>query len=361
MNKPGVRYKPWVDSVERIRGDLSSRHDTLRLDKNERISPFPLEFWKKVISKIRQEHVLAYPEVESLYVKLAKSLGLQRENLMITAGSDFAIKVAFELFVNPDDQVIMIDPTFAMVEVYCDLYKAEKIKIGYDFDLNLMFDDMIGSICEDVSLIMIANPNSPTGTYINNDELVTILKRAARFSIPVFVDEAYHGFCPHTALDLLDQYENLIISRTFSKAAGLAGLRIGFIVANKELTSLLYKFRPMYEVNSIAVMFMEEILDNKEVVEEYIEETRLGKEYLLGELQKRSFRTIDTYTNFIHADFGRSKNAILECFKKGKILVRGVLKVKGYDNFTRISVGARPEMERVIHCIDEAMIRKGTA
>ena len=123
-----MKYKKWVDEVNRVRGGLETRLDKVRLDKNERLAPFNIEFWNKLMSKITQEHILAYPEVEPLYLKLANFLGVTTENLLITAGSDFAIKVVFELFVNSGDEVIFIDPTFAMVDVYCGLYNVKKIK-----------------------------------------------------------------------------------------------------------------------------------------------------------------------------------------------------------------------------------------
>ena len=332
---------------------METRLDKVRLDKNERLAPFTKELWDNVMAKFRQEHILAYPEVEPLYEKLAHFLGMTTDTLLITAGSDFAIKVAFDLFVNPGDEVIILDPTFAMVDVYCGLYSAKKIKIGYDSNLNLDIDKLIEAINEKVSLLVIANPNSPTGTYISNDILEGILRKAKQFSVPVLIDEAYYGFCPFTAIDLLSIYNNLIITRTFSKTAGLAGLRIGYVVADSSLAKLLYRFRPMYEVNSIAVLFALEILDNWKLVDEYIRATDAGKKYLLKEFKALSFKTIDTYANFIHVDFGINKDNILSGFRRDGILIRGGLDVKGFENYTRISVGNIEVMKKVIESINK--------
>lgn len=346
-----MKYKKWVDAVDRVRGGIETRLDKIRLDKNERLAPFSDKLWNDVMLKIKQEHILAYPEVEPLYLKLADFLGVTTENLLITAGSDFAIKVAFELFVNNGDEVIFLDPTFAMVDVYCGLYNVKKIKIGYDSNLNLDINKLINSINEKVSLIIIANPNSPTGTYINNDTLKIILERAKGFSIPVLIDEAYYGFCSYTVIDLLKSHDNLIITRTFSKTAGLAGLRIGYIVADKSLARLLYRFRPMYEVNSIAVLFASEILDNWGIVDEYIKATDEGKKYLIKELNALSFKTIDTYANFIHVNFGSNREKILKGFERDRVLIKGKLDVKGFEGYTRISVGNIDEMKKVVKSI----------
>ena len=351
-----VKYKKWVDTVNRIRGSIETRLDKVRLDKNERLESFSDSFWSGLIVKIRQEHILAYPEVEPLYLKLAKFLNVKTENLMITAGSDSAIKSAFELFVNPGDEVIFIEPTFAMVDVYCGLYNAKKIKISYDSNLNLDIAKLIKSISEKVSLIIIANPNSPTGTYINNDALEGLLGKAKQFSVPVLIDEAYYGFCPYTAFDLLQSYDNLIIARTFSKAAGLAGLRIGYIVASPCLARLLYKFRPMYEVNSIAALFASEMLDNWGIVDGYIRATNEGKKYLINEFKAFSLKTIGTYTNFIHVNFGADREKIIKGFKRDGILVRGGLDVKGFEGYTRISVGNIDVMEKVVKSVRMSLI-----
>lgn len=346
-----MKYKKWIEGVTRVRGELESRLYKVRLDKNERLAHFGDDFWKGIMEKSTQEHVLAYPEVEPLYEKLARFLGVTTEHLVVTAGSDPAIKTAFELFVNPGDKVIFLNPTFAMVEVYCNLYNAEKIKIGYDSNLEPDINSLMDAIAEDVALVIIANPNSPTGTYIDNKTIEKILKKASASGIPVLIDEAYYGFCPYTALDLLTAYPNLIITRTFSKTAGLAGLRIGYIVAQPALAKLLYKFRPMYEINSLAVLFATELLNRWEVVEDYIKDTLEGKKYLISELNKLSFKTIDTFANFMHVDFGIHKLKILQGFQRDKILVRGGLSVKGFESYMRISVGNTEEMRKVVKSI----------
>nr|MBC8548447.1 aminotransferase class I/II-fold pyridoxal phosphate-dependent enzyme [Candidatus Brocadiales bacterium] len=161
-----IKYKKWVDTVHRIRGETETRFDKMRLDKNERISHLGEDLWRDMISKIKQEHILSYPEIEPFYSRLAGFLNVSTESLVVTAGADFAIKIAFELFVNPGEEVIVLSPTFAMIEVYCDLYCAKKIEIGYDLDLNLDIERLMNAINERVSLVVIANPNSPTGTYI---------------------------------------------------------------------------------------------------------------------------------------------------------------------------------------------------
>lgn len=350
-----LKYKKWITDIGRVRGGVDTRFDKVRLDKNERLAHFGDDFWNKMLLKIKQEHILAYPEVETLYLKLAGFLGMTPGNLLITAGSDFAIKVAFELFVSPGDEVVFLHPTFAMVEVYCELYNGRMKKIGYDSNLEPDIDGLMASINEKTSLIIIANPNSPTGTYIGNDVIKEILEKSRGLSIPVLIDEAYYGFCPHTAVDLINTYDNLVVTRTFSKTAGLAGLRIGYAVAAPALAGLLYKFRPLYEVNSVAVLFVSELLDNWRIVEEYIDAVDEGKRYFISELEGLSFRTINTRANFIHADFGQHREIIIKGFDRDGILMRGSLNVKGFESYSRISVGTVGEMEKAVASIKSSL------
>ncbi len=346
-----VKHKAWIGGVERVRGDRDSRFDWLRLDKNERVTPFPDAFLESVLRKLRVEHITAYPETEYLYEKLAAFLHLKPSQLMLTAESDAAIEHAFSVFVNPDDAVVTLRPTFAMVDVYCRLYGARQIPIGYDSDLNVDFQKLLGALDGSVSLVVVANPNSPTGTYIPVADIQKLLAGAARLNIPVLVDEAYYGFCKQTVLPLIQQYENLIVARTFSKAAGLAGARIGYLAAEERLAQLLYRFRPMYEVNSLGILLAAEILDHPHWVNDYLLATEAGRSYLRGKLSGMSVPFRDTFTNFIHIDFQQHKAAAQEQFERRKVIVRGGLPIAGFENYLRVTLGPEEAMRPVVEVI----------
>ncbi|MGH8672616.1 MAG: pyridoxal phosphate-dependent aminotransferase, partial [Burkholderiales bacterium] len=266
-------------------------------------------------------------------------------NIVLTAGSDAAIRHAFELFVNPGDRVITLTPTFAMVDVYCELYRATRIAISYSQDLVLDLEGLLNNMGPSASLVVLANPNSPTGTYIAHPDLEKILEKAQPDGVPVLVDEAYYGFCKQTALPFCQKYNNLMITRTFSKAAGLAGLRIGYVVAGEELAQLLYKFKPMYEINSIAVLAAMEILDNLQTVEDdYLNRTEEGREYLIQLLTEMNIAFRDTYANFIHIDFVQNKEEALREFEERGVLVGRGLPIQGYENYLRITLGPAEAM-----------------
>ena len=326
------------------------------MEKNERVTPFSSGFWKKAVKNITPERILAYPEPEGFYRKLSKFYGMSAGHFVLTAGSDAAIRNGFDLCVKPGDAVVTLKPTFAMVEVYCELYNAKKRLVSYNRDLSLDIDALLGSIDKKASLVVLANPNSPTGTYIDNATMEKIIRRAKQFGAVVLVDEAYYGFCPKTCLALVERFDNLMITRTFSKACGMAGLRIGYIIACPSLAELLYKFRPMYEVNSMALLFAETALDNWKETNTYIKETVAGKDYLIKELKRLGFSYVETRANFIHIDFKNKKKAAQQLFEQQEIRVRGGLALPGYESFLRITLGPKPAMRKFVQAL-EALCR----
>ena len=202
--------------------------ENLGLDKNERVS-FGQEFFKEIIDEITSiilVHTLRQGHCMIKYQNISMST---KKNLVITAGADLAIRHCFDLFVNPCDKVICLEPTFAMVDVYCKLYNANKFNVSYNNRLNLDISNIIEAVDEKTSLIIIANPNSPTGTILNLEELRQVLLAAQAEKVPVLIDEAYFEFSNFSALPLLNEFENLIISRTFSKSFWFSWVKDRFL------------------------------------------------------------------------------------------------------------------------------------
>ena len=353
-----VKFREHIAKVWRPAPEEQSRIGKIRLDKNERISPFPAAFWQSALDEVTQEIVQACPEVWPLYKKLADIHSLPIENFLLTAGSDAAIRHCFEAFVAPDDKVLYPEPTFAMYAVYGALYGAVMDAVGYDSNLNLNLGYVVDKIDAKTSLIILANPNSPTGTYVSNTWVEQILEKALIYRVPVLIDEAYYGFCPHTAAGLMNNYPNMIITRSFSKITGMAGLRVGYAMGHPEVISLLTKFRPMYEVNAVGVVFARKILDNWKIAATYGDQTIEGRERFSSYLKECGFAVVDTETNFLHVDFGTLKKSMLDALAAEGILVRGMLNISGFENYTRFSVGPWEVMSRVVEIIHANMCQK---
>ena len=343
-----IRYKKRIGKILRLKNVPESRRKKLCLDKNERISGFKKNFLKKLLSKINSESVTSYPEVWNLYDSLAKFHKLNINQFVVTTGIDGAIKNCFELFVSKGDKVIILKPTFAMVDVYCNIAGAEKIIINYDQKLNLDTNHLISSINRNISLIIIANPNSPTGTLISQFNMEKIIKKANIYNVPVLVDEAYYEFCNLTVLSLLKKYKNLIISRTFSKAYGLAGLRVGYIIANPKLAKLLFNLKPMYEINSIGILACTMMLKNSRVYKHYISETKKGLKVLVKFLEDNNIDFIKTHANFIYINIGKKINYFYNKLFREGILTKKGLAIKGYENYLRITLGPPRQIKTFI-------------
>ena len=343
-----------IDKIYRVRKELS-RYKKIRLDKNERLNDFESYFINKIKNKINSNYLNTYPEVEPLYKIFSQKLKLDREMLVLTAGSDMAIRNCFELLVKPRDKIITIFPTYGMVDVYAKLFDANQVRINFNKKLELDINKLVREIDYKTKLIIIANPNSPTGTIIENKQIVNIFKKAKKFNCYVLIDEAYYGFYDFTVLSYLKKFSNLIILRTFSKAYGLAGCRVGFIIANKSIAKRLYKFRPMYEINFISVLIVKEILKNKTILKKNIKETKKGKEYLVKNLNRLGFNYHNSFANLLLIDFKtRSlKMKVWDSLKKKNILITEEPTIPGCKNFLRFCLGPVKYMRLIIKTLEK--------
>ena len=334
---------------------FSSRKNFLRLDKNERVG----EFSKKLINdfKISSFDLSAYPETGAIYKLLSKKLKIKLNQLLIVPGSEFGIRICLEHFCTKrKSKLIALEPTFGMVEAYSKLYNIKKINIPYNSSLKIDYNKLLKSIKKKTSLIIIANPNSPTGTIIEKEKLLEIIGKARKYNIPVLIDEAYNGFYNFSYIKYINKFKNLIILRTFSKSFGLAGLRAGYLISNKKIMEEIYKYKPMYEINSIACKIIELFLNNPLIEKKYISETNKGKIYFQNELKKIKIQYLKTFANFIHINLKNKKKLIEKQLKLEKILTRKGPGVKGLDQFLRITLGPKKQMKEVVKVLKKNFI-----
>ena len=338
-----------IDNIYRLSTSSNSRLDQIRLDKNERADAHLSFFFNKLKDNITSDLISAYPEFDKIYKKLSKKLKVNANNIVFTAGSDQAIKNTFELFYKKNKEVITIDPTFAMVDIYCKIFRTRQIKIGYDNNLKLRLKDIYGAINKNTSLIILANPNSPTGTVITKRDLIKIIKKAAKYNAKVLLDEAYHEFSTYNFSSKIKDYKNLIIIRTFSKIFGLAGLRAGYVLSNKEIIKKYFAIKPMYEINSIAVKALELILSNQKFINVYLKEMREGEEYAKIFCKKNNFKFIKCHANFFHVYFNYDPKKIQNYLLKKKILIKGGPGVDNFEKYLRISFAKKSTISLILN------------
>ena len=355
-----LRSKPRYDSVFRMLNP-EGRKGKLRLDKNENTAGLPEEMIQEALSGLTAESIATYPEVQPLYEKLAESLGVDVGSLMLAAGSDPAIKSLYELFVGEGDSVVLPKPTYAMFQVYAGMFGATAINIQYGADLSLDQDAILDAISPDAQLVAIANPNSPTGTVVEEAFLKKLVEKAHSAGVVALIDEAYYPFYSGTMLPFIRDYDNMVVTRTFSKAYGLAGLRLGYIAGSESLIDLLKKVRPMYEVTGVAVHFGRYILDHADAVETYVKQVEEGKQYLADAMSKLAFETHPTHANFMHVRIPDEslRETITERLAAQDILITG-RQGPPLEDCIRISLGPVEQMKTVASAIAEIVIDMGT-
>lgn len=306
---------PALSRPERGKADQPPQDPAkLWLDKNENSDPELSAVTARLLRELPASALYSYPDSGALYRKLAASLGLEAGNILLTAGSDAAIRAAFEAFVAPGDAVFHPEPTFAMYSVYCQIYGARPVTLEYrasNEGPRLYAADIVAAIARDrPKLVCLPNPDSPTGAVLSVDDLRAVVEAAGRAGAVMLVDEAYYPFYPQTVVSWIKDYGHLIVARTAAKAWGLAGLRIGYAVAATDLARILHKVRPMFEVNTVAVALFERLLDREDAMRASVARLNAGKAAFLAAMQELGLRTHGGEGNFLHVDFGRHRQRI---------------------------------------------------
>ena len=310
-----IKYIKRLDPVKK------TRFSFLRLDKNERISNIENELLNLIKKNLRSEHFTAYPEIYNFYNNLSKFHKLSPKNFLATSGIDKAIKLCIEVFSSEKKYVLILKPGFAMIDVYCKTYGRKIINIGYekvDDEIKLNINLLLDKISKKINLIIISNPNSPTGTIIETKNIIRIIKKAKKNDIKVVIDEAYHGFTKLTVLNLIKKYNNLVVLRTFSKAYGLAGLRAGYIVSNYKNIHQLNSLRPMYEINSVGILAANTLVKNYKFYRKYLNEFQEGKKFFIKFLKNKNIKFLKTNANFILLQNIKNEKTLFKICKKKK-------------------------------------------
>jgi histidinol-phosphate aminotransferase len=332
--------------LDRVFNESLDRGEFLRLDKNENLKGFSEEVITDILKMVTSDFLTGYPEAGPLYKKLAQHLNIPREQIYLSAGSDAGIKAVFEVYVDSEDEVVVIHPTYAMYYIYSEMFKARLIEVNFDKNLALPPERIIENISPATKLICIANPNSPTGTVLPVKDLEKIIEVASENGVLVLIDEAYFQFWGYSAIDLVSAYDNLIVVRTFSKALGLASARLGYLVSTPEIVSHLFRVRPMYEVNAFAVSLGVYMLEHPDIVAEYLDEIEQSRKWLKEELSRDGIDIAPGFANFILINVGDKCRAaqIAENLLNEKIVIKGGFRENCMTPYIRVGLGTIDQM-----------------
>jgi histidinol-phosphate aminotransferase len=330
-----IKPKKSIRNLKEYNTPKSRNKSDIKLDFNENTIGCSNAIIKE-INKLKRQDYATYPQYENLNKNISNYCKVKPEEILATNGSDDAIKLIIDCFVDKKDKAIIIEPTFSMYEFYLTIASAKITKLNYNKNLSFPTQKILSKICKKTKLIILCNPNNPTGTIIKKKDIIKILNKN-RNSV-VLVDEAYYEFSKQSVSNIINKYPNLIITRTFSKAFGLAGLRAGYIISNKENIKILSKACSPFSVNLIAKIAINTALKYQSETKKYCNDIKKNKTLIQKLLNKVKIKTYPSESNFIVAKFRDSK-IILEKLKQRNILVKDLSINKSLNNCLRITIG----------------------
>jgi histidinol-phosphate aminotransferase len=352
-----IRPQPRVANLIREQTPKIGRQSKLRLDINENVVGWPETIVRDLLAAITPGDLSSYPETDALYTAIARHHGLTPGHVLVANGSELAIRYVFETFLGPGAELLILDPSFAMFEVYGRLNGADVVKLPFDAGLRVSVEAVLERLNPKTQVVAIANPNNPTGTAFGTADLITIVRRAAAVNSLVLVDEAYFYFYRETMAPLVAQLDNLIVTRTFSKAFGLAGVRIGYALGAPAVIEAVQKVQPIDHVSMFAAKLGEYAIAHEELAWDYATEVAAGKAYLVGALRALDVAVVDSHANFVLADFGADRDRVLRD-TRDRVLLGRTVRLPFANQYVKITAGPIREMERLIDTLRPSLAHR---
>jgi len=324
----------------------------LRLDFNENTlecSPQVL----RVLRQIGSEELTRYPEREPVERMVAEHLGLASEQVLLTNGVDEAIHVLCQTYLDAGDEILLPVPTYSMYEVYASATEARIVTVQAAADLQFPLERLLDAITSRTKVIAIANPNSPTGSVASREQVLKVLEAAPHAA--VLVDEAYFHFYGKSVADLIGRVPNLLVARTFSKAYGLAGLRIGVLAGPVESVQWLRRVISPYSVNSLALACLPPALRDNDYLDWYVGEVLAARADFVAALDALKMQYWPSEANFVLVNIGRKHAEFSASMKRSGVLVRDRSNDPGCDGYVRITIGTRAQMTNGVAAMVEAL------
>ena len=355
MKLPKIPVRRAVLAMAPYGAPEEGRARKLRLDFNENMvgcSPVVL----RALSRMTAEQMAIYPEYQATTRRLARFFRVRPEEIHLTNGIDDALHLIADTFIEDGDSVLVAEPTFDMYRFFSELAGARVTALRYDDDMKFPVAEVLrelrGSSPSIPRVLFIANPNNPTGTLVQPEDLRRILRAASRTL--VLVDEAYFDFSGLTILSWIRQYSNLLVARTFSKAAGLAALRLGCLFAKPEILSVMRRACTPYPVNTAALVAAEGSIRDARFLRNYTREVLQSRALLEEGLTRLGAPVYPSAANFVLVDFGPGAHRLVRALERKGILVRE-RKDFPREGFVRISAGTRADTRRLLRAIEEIL------
>ena len=346
-----VRPRRAVLAMPEYHPPLAGR-DALRLDFNENtFAPSP-----KVIERLRQvtaEGLTKYPEREGVERVVAAHFGLQADQVLLTNGVDEAIHLVCAALLEEDDEALIATPTFFMYEVSAGMMTGHVRKVQADASLEFPYEGFLKAITPRTKLVVVCSPNNPTGAVVSRDQLLAICAAAPQAA--VMVDEAYYHFHGETVMGDVGKVPNLLVARTFSKAYGLANLRIGLLCGDAELMKYVRKVSSPYNVNGVALDCLPVALADDAYVQWYADQVNTGRDQMMEGLRALGVDFFPSHANFVLMKIGPKHKDLVMAMRARGVLLRDRSTDPGCDGYVRITIGVEEHVTRGLAALKESL------
>ena len=333
-----------VKNIHRV-SPPEGRWGYVRLDQNENPDGLPKWLFDSVMEKLTPEFLAMYPEETIPTAKYARLLGLEKENVTLTDGSAVGMGYVIKVFGEPGKNILTVTPSFALYEVYAKMVGMGVVQVKYEDDFSFKIENILANINENTGIVVLVNPNMPVGNVYDKDGIKAVIEKARKHQALVMIDEAYYYFYDQSSTDFAKEYDNVVVLRTFSKMFSIPSLRVGAIISSPELIRYINQYKPTYTVNSIALLFVEAIVDHHEkVIAELKDRYEEGKDYILNSLAEHGYETIPSAGCYvsIRPKF-KSSSTLTDLLKENGILI--LCGKDGLTGWLRLTIAHKKYME----------------
>jgi len=326
-----------------------NREGMLRLDLNENLLGCSPKV-RAALRRLNSQQIAMYPEKEAAIARLAPFFGVRADQMLAVGGIDEALRLIADAYIERGRSVLLVEPTFPMYRFYAEQRDGRMARLRYDREMRFPLHEVLEALREKPSVFFLANPNNPTGSVLDVRTLGKILDAAARTL--VVVDEAYFEFSGVTVLPQIRRRRNLAVTRTFSKATGLAGLRVGCVFTHRDVATILKRAQEPFPIGTAALVAAEAALKDPAFVRRAVQEIQRGRVILERGLSRLGVRVFPSAANFVLVDFGARGPAVVSALEQRGILVRDQTNSFERPGFVRITIGTAKQMRRFLTVLE---------
>lgn len=344
-------FRSEVDGMEGyVPGEQPKIENLCKLNTNENAFP-PSPRLKRVVAEFDWEHLRRYPDplADTLRDRIALEYGVERVNVIAGNGSDDILTMLFRCFTSPKLSLACLSPTYSLYSVLAEIQGARVIDISLKSESFALPADLLEQ-AKEANLLIITRPNAPTG---NSFPMETMREICRKFDGVVLFDEAYADFADDNCMELAKEFDNVLVSRTFSKSYALAGLRLGFAVGSRKLIDGMFKVKDSYNLDQMTQALGFAAFDDQEYLKTCCEKIKVIRESFTKELKTLGFRVVPSQANFVFASPPDGDGERCFCELRDRAIVVRYFRGPATGAYVRITIGTPEEMTRVMNALQE--------